>query len=84
MTFVPGEFSVPVWRKWPGDQWAAFVTVDAYSSMAQLDGGTSFTDLFNEVHKGKDPSSLGKKTNEARRMVRSEIWRNVDGLSVQN
>lgn len=55
------------------------LTLDAYKDMAQL-LKPFFTDYFAKVHPGKNVNDLMKATNEASRLVKGEVRKNVVSL----
>ncbi|NNE34858.1 MAG: hypothetical protein HKN13_06460, partial [Rhodothermales bacterium] len=54
-------------------------TVNLYRGADQLDANVNYRDVFESVHPDKNVDEAMARTSASREMVRSELWRMVDG-----
>lgn len=53
------------------------VTVDYFADFAKI-GSANYMQAFEKAHPGKEWSDFGEKIGNARKMVRSELWKVID------
>jgi hypothetical protein len=65
----------------PGDYTQSqYTAVNEYSSLSQMEA-LDYQKIFKKVFPGMNINDLGAKTNKARTLVQSAIWRMLDHVS---
>lgn len=76
------------WSLWgnsfPGgsDMDYQYMTANYFADFSKI-GMADYTAAFGNAHKGKSMDELGKKTDDLRDLVRSEIWQTIDVVTKQ-
>lgn len=59
-----------------------YITVNYFADWSKI-GAADYNDAFSKAHPGKDMNELGKRTDAARSLVKSELWEVVERVAAQ-